>query len=148
MLPDLRFAFRQFLKTPGFSVIAVLTLALAIGANVAMFSAIDAVLLHPLPYPDPDRLVMVGENLTHFNLTKIPSSAPEVMDYRRMVTSLAQIGVVNTDGGFTLTGDGNRGKYSRRTGQRERVYDTRRKAGGGRIVYGCPGTGMDRTGSR
>ena len=44
--------------------------------------------------------------MTHFNLTKIPSSAPEVMDYRRMVTSLAQIGVVNTDGGFTLTGDG------------------------------------------
>ncbi len=107
MLTDVRFAWRQFLKTPGFSVIALLTLALTIGANVAIFSAIDAVLLHPLPYADPDRLVTVGENLTHFNLTKIPSAAPEVMDYRRMVTSFTQVGAVDESVTFTLTGGGN-----------------------------------------
>lgn len=106
MLSDVRFALRQFLKTPGFSVIAVLTLSLAIGANVAIFSAINAVLLHPLPYAEPDRLVIVGENLKHFNLTKIPSSALEVADYTRMATTLSQIGAVDGSGGFTLTGDG------------------------------------------
>lgn len=106
MLPDLRFALRQFLKTPGFSVIAVVTLALAIGANVAIFSAIDAVLLHPLPYPDPDRLVVVGENLKHFNLSKIPASPPEVVDYRNMATTMT-IGAADNSGAFTLTGDGN-----------------------------------------
>ena len=107
MLSDFRFALRQFLKSPGFSLVAVLTLALAIGANVAIFSTIDAVLLHPLPYPDPDRLVIVGENLQHFDLTKIPASPPEVVDYRNMASSFSQFGAVDNSGAFTLTGDGN-----------------------------------------
>src|SRR5262249_16411272 len=106
MLHDLRYAARQFLKAPGFTVIAILTLALAIGANVAIFSAVDAVLLHPLPYENPEQLVIIGENLTHFNLTKIPASPPELVDYKKMVKSFSPMAAVESSGSFTVTGDG------------------------------------------
>jgi putative ABC transport system permease protein len=86
MLEDIRFARRQLVKSPGVSIVAVLTLAVAIGANSAIFSAVDAVLLHPLPYPDPDRLMVVTENLPHYGLAGLQPSFSEFLEYRRLAT--------------------------------------------------------------
>jgi putative ABC transport system permease protein len=105
MLQDLRFALRQLLKNPGFSLVAILTLALAIGANTAIFSAIDAVLLHPLPYPDPDQLVIVQESLPRYSLRGIAPAAADFEEFRREATCFTQIAAV-TVADATLTGDG------------------------------------------
>ena len=83
MLRDAGFAIRQFLKAPGFTVVAIFTLALAICANLAIFSAADAVLLHPLPYPHPEQLVVVQENLPAHNLHQIAPSPEDFAEFRR-----------------------------------------------------------------
>jgi putative ABC transport system permease protein len=105
MLQDLRFAVRQFLKSPGFSLVAVLTLTLAIGTSVTIFSVVDTVLLHPLPYANPDQLVIVQENLPRYSLRFLAPAPADFIEFRREATSFTQIAAVTMANG-TLTGDG------------------------------------------
>jgi putative ABC transport system permease protein len=98
---DLRFALRQLRKSPGFTLIAVLTLALGIGANTAIFSVIYAVLLRPLPYPEADRLMIVTE--TGANMPQISVSFPDYVDWKRDNTVFEEIALSRRES-FNLSG--------------------------------------------
>ena len=97
---DLRYAIRLFLAQPGTTFIAVLTLALGIGANTAIFSAVDAVLLRPLPYEEPDRLVMVWEKRQAEGVLENVVSPADYLDWEKMNTVFESIAGV-----LTLTAD-------------------------------------------
>src|SRR3989442_9101087 len=87
MLNDLRYAWRGLLKHPAFASIAVFVLALGIGANTAIFSVVDAVLLRPLPYPDPERLVSITNFWRKTGLRGGTVSAPDFHDWHDQATS-------------------------------------------------------------
>jgi predicted permease len=106
-LQDVRYGFRVLAKTPGFTAVAVLTLALGIGANTAIFSIINTVLLRPLPFQDSQRLVSLG-NFDTQRTPAIPQGAvsyPDVMDVRGRSHSFQEISVYH-DNDYTLSGAG------------------------------------------
>jgi hypothetical protein len=107
VLSDLRFAARLLRKNPGFSAIAIATLALGIGANTAIFSVVDTVILRPLAYPEADRLHVIHEVVPRFShlAPLIPVNAMHFREWRKKTHSFDQLALL---GGvtFNLTGGG------------------------------------------
>jgi hypothetical protein len=100
---DLRYALRQLHKNPGFAVVAVLTLALGIGANTALFSVVNGVLLNPLSFPHPEQLVWLAEKVPPFPLFTI--SYPNFLDWVRMNHTFQALAAYRQNN-FNLTGSG------------------------------------------
>ena len=100
---DMRFGLRQLRRNPGFTVVAVLTLALGIGANTSIFSVVDAVLLRPLPYPESDRLMMVYQDAPQAGVSGM--SYPNFQDWQRGAHNFEEMVAMRTSQ-FALSGGG------------------------------------------
>src|SRR5688572_33207709 len=99
---DLKFAFRQLLKNPGFTAVAVLTLALGIGANTAIFSVINAVLLRPLPFKDADRLITVWERNPAQGYEQNMPASGNFLDWQEQNQSFEEMAIFDANVGFAL----------------------------------------------
>ncbi|MGI9088039.1 MAG: ABC transporter permease [Chthoniobacterales bacterium] len=104
MITDLRLALRSLVKSPGFTVVAVITVALAIAASTAVFSLVNALLIRPLPYRAANELVLLWEKFPTQGLDRIPASAPEYLDYTREIKSFDVAAFDHADLNLT-TGD-------------------------------------------
>ena len=103
ILQDLRFGLRMLAKNPGFTAVAVLTLALGIGANTAIFSVVNGVLLRPLPYPEPDRLVEIYERSAQ--ISELSDSYLNFLDWEKSNRSFAGMAAYRGES-FNLTSAG------------------------------------------
>src|SRR5437764_7837336 len=104
MFKDLRFAFRQLLKQPSFTVIAVITVELAIGATTAVLSLVNGLLVRPLPYREPQQLILLLQHFKSQNLERIPVSPPEFKDYETRAHSFEKLGAFGYTS-FNLAGE-------------------------------------------
>ncbi len=105
LLEDLRFAVRTLFKSPGFTLVALATLALGIGANTAIFSVVDGVLLRPLPYGEPDRLVAIFQTLPRQGVARTGVSYLNYSDWAGRARSFEELGAIRMHD-YTLTGQG------------------------------------------
>jgi putative ABC transport system permease protein len=105
LVRDLRYGVRRMLKRPGLTAVVVVALALGIGANTAIFSVVNGVLLNPLPYPKPDRLAMVWMNNTRMKMDEDIHSYPNYRDYKEQNRTFEQLAVYSPRS-FNLTGEG------------------------------------------
>src|SRR5581483_4902857 len=131
---DIRFAIRSLLKQPGFAGVAIVTLALGIGANAAIFSIVNAVLLRPLPFPDVDRIVRVRGAI--IGTSGFDNLSPmDFIDYRSRARRFDRLAAYNNYADATLTG----------TGEPERIAGTRVSADFFGVVHVTPMMGRDFT---
>src|SRR5688572_12105851 len=105
MRSDIQYALRNIAKKPGFYSVVILTLALGIGANAAIFTVVNGVLLQPLPYPQPERLMMVWTHNPRQGFDKDVSTYPNFDDWRRASQSFARMSAY-FGASVTLTGSG------------------------------------------
>jgi predicted permease len=105
MLDELRLAARSLLRRPGYAVVAIATLALGIGASVAIFAVVDSVLLNPLPYPESDRIVLVEHHAPGLSLPDLANSAGTIDFYRGAAKQITRMTAVSNPS-VNLTGDG------------------------------------------
>jgi putative ABC transport system permease protein len=105
LLNDLRYSFRALRKMPGFSIVALLVLALGIGANTAIFSVVNSVVLRPLPYPGADRLALIWETDLKDGIQREGPSAPNFLDWKEQNQSFEEMALLEVGTG-TLTGEG------------------------------------------
>ena len=102
---DVRYALRSLARTPGFTATAIVVAGLGIGATTATFSTADHVLLRPLPFADPERLVRLSEDRTPLGYPRIEPSPPNYSDWKRMQTSFESIEAFNADSDRRRTGE-------------------------------------------
>src|SRR5215475_2973360 len=105
LLQDLRLVPRQFFKNPGFAAVAIIALALGIGANTAIFSVVNSVLLRPLPFPEPDRLMVIYETRLDRGGSRASVSYPNFSDWRDQNTVFESMSTYRTTD-MVLTGEG------------------------------------------
>lgn len=105
LLQDLRYAFRVLVRKPGFTIVALLTLGLAIGANTAIFSVVNALMLRPLPFPEPHEIVQLERGFPEGRSTSV--AVPKFLFWREHSTVFEHVATYDTLGsGFNMTGDG------------------------------------------
>jgi putative ABC transport system permease protein len=105
LMKDLRYSLRTLGKMPGFTIVALLVLALGIGANTAIFSVVNSVVLRPLPYPNADRLALIWETDLKDGIKREGPSAPNFLDWKEQSQSFDEMSLLEVGTG-TLTGDG------------------------------------------
>src|SRR3954462_11889826 len=105
LLRDVRHAARNLLRTPGFALITIVTLALGIGANTAIFSVVNAVILRPLGYPQPDRLRYISSQFPKMGLDQFWVSPPEFLEFQERTHAFAVVGAFASGQANLTAGD-------------------------------------------
>src|SRR6267142_4002241 len=104
LLRDVRHAARNLLRTPGFALVTILTLALGIGANTAIFSVVNAVILRPLGYPQPDRLIYISSQFPQMGFDQFWISPPEFLEIQERTRAFSVVAAfVNKKNNLTST---------------------------------------------
>jgi len=118
---DLRYGLRTLLRNPGFCAVAILALALGIGPNTAIFTMVNAVLLRPLPLPEPSRVVMIWQTLLKSGFDQMPVSAADYLDWKKQATSFDQMSAAFTipEYGLNVSGIGEPERVSAALASRE-----------------------------
>jgi putative ABC transport system permease protein len=122
LFKDVAYAARTLRKTPGFTAIATITIALGIGACTAVFSVVNGVLLRPLPYSEPGRLVLIWSELRTRNVLDFPFPIPDVRDLRDNTTTFEGIAGITAPGRAALSGDGGEPEQVRSSGATTNLF--------------------------